>query len=452
MYLFFSLFILLLLSGCGQSDSNDFPVYTETSCAFPVDTPVMDNRPLLVIRINYNNVQFQNNAYTWSNKIFGNNEHELNHYYHEISTGHFNFVKTSEREGMLADGIVTVTLDKNHPDSDSSPSIHSDFYDALTMADPYINYALYDKNNDKNLTPDELIVMFMIAGDEDSFSGITEEPGVWAHQSCTLKTNTPLLDGVNLLGCSFGGNYAVFGERHHFGNYNEDATIGIIAHELGHAAFDLPDLYDTSGASAGIGYFGLMGAGMWARESETDLFGNTPVHMMAWSKLKNNWIIPERITTTTSQQVTLHASGSDAYNIVMLSINPNECFLLENRHRLGYDKGMFSLNSDNSTFTGGMAIWHIDQEVIEKNTRTNLVNADKDHKGVDLEEAAKAELDDNTNASGHEKNLYYAGNKTIFTSKTIPNSNRYDNTDSGVAVNNISAPAYIMSASVINPN
>ena len=71
------------------------------------------------------------------------------------------------------------------------------------------------------------------------------------------------LDNVRLLGVNssyYGQNgYSQFGELHGFSaGISWDATIGVMAHELGHAYFDLPDLYDTTEASSGIGAFGLM--------------------------------------------------------------------------------------------------------------------------------------------------------------------------------------------------
>ncbi len=70
------------------------------------------------------------------------------------------------------------------------------------------------------------------------------------------------LDNVLLLGSkssSSGQNgYSQFGELHRFSaGISWDATIGVMAHERGHAYFDLPDLYDTrlEPISAGIGAF-----------------------------------------------------------------------------------------------------------------------------------------------------------------------------------------------------
>ena len=53
--------------------------------------------------------------------------------------------------------------------------------------------------------------------------------------------------------------YLKFGERQGSSSSDTcDATIGVIAHELGHLNFILPNLNCTSGTCEGIGIFGLM--------------------------------------------------------------------------------------------------------------------------------------------------------------------------------------------------
>ncbi len=474
-YLFFLISFLILIQGCqnnGSPGSASLPGSSSSSqsassetgssssagkpapelnygCTVPSKLSEPQTRPMLVIRVNYNDIAFRNGASAWSRKIFGSERHQLNHYYRSISYGRFGFAAAEENDGAH-DGIITVSLDKNHPDSGAGSSIHPDLATALRLADPYIDYSRYDKDGNGALTPDELLLMFIIAGYEDAFSG-GEHPAVWAHQSCTLGGDAPVLDGVALTDCRKGGNYALFGERHtdRSIHYDHDATIGIIAHELGHAIFDLPDLYDTSTRSAGIGYFGLMGSGMWGQESLNDLYGNTPVSMSAWSKIRNGWIRPDIVTNTPYADIVLADTDETDYNIALLPVGKSQCFLIENRSTSGYDAG---LNIIKGFYQGGLAVWHIDQEVIDQGSASNTVNADAGHKGVDLEEASHAGLDDNARFTGDARNLYYRGNKTRFGDDTDPSSRRYDGSKSGVAVFNITDPGSMMQAVVTNPN
>ncbi len=434
--LIFIAITLFLLYGC-DSDSDSKTTKPPISPS-PI---IAEKRPTLVVRIEYNNITFQNSAHAWSNKIFGFNDHELNSYYKEISKGNFAFIEVQESEGTHNDGIVSIALNKNHPDSDANSNIHPDLFEALTLTDPYIDYSKYDTNHNGFISPDEMLLVFIVAGNEDSYSGINSKPGVWAHQSCTSIYDTPVLDKTALMGCSIGGNYAIFGERHN----NHDATIGIIAHELGHAAFNLPDLYDTTEQSAGLGYFALMSSGMWGRNGLGDLPGNTPTHMCAWSKTKINWIHPEVISEASNLHVDFHATSSDNFNIVKIPISTSEYFLLENRNNSGYDRGLEAISF---YFNGGLAIWHIDEKVIEKNMLSNSVNDDVTHKGVDLEEANEAILDDDATAYGKSENLFYQSNNNAFTPFTSPSSASYNQDNTNIHVENISQYGTVMSAQI----
>ena len=407
--------------------------------------------PLLVIRVNYKNEDFINNDAIWNQIIFGNSEAQLNHYMREISNNNFSYKAVNETFSTQNDGLITVFLNKNHPDSGADASIHSDLAQALIIADDFIDYSQYDTNLDGALSRDEFIPMFIIAGNEDAYSGANSDNGVWAHQSCTNFSNAPTLDGVRLMSCNSNGVYAVFGERHNDPTIpNHDATIGIIAHELGHASFGLPDLYDTTNESAGIGYFGLMGAGIWGQKSFQDLPGTSPSHMCAWSKIESHFIQAEELSAVENSQISLTESASDNYNIIKVPINSTEYFLLENRNKSGYDRGLFFLN-EIGTFQGGLAIWHIDETVLAQKSSTNSVNNNPSHKAVDLEDASQAELDSG-DKTGNSKNLYFSTNVSVFSSTTSPNSNSYDNTKSFVKISDISAPSEVMSATITNPN
>lgn len=420
---------------------------------------------MLVVRVNFSDAVFQNDAALWQEKIYGADTHDLNHYFETNSRGLFGFSPAQDSDGA-PDGIVTVTLSKAHPDYninsqlDILTTLYPDLRNALVDTDTFVDYASYDSDANGAITPDELVIIFIFAGNEDAFSGNNGLAGVWAHSSCVDPANAPSLDGVSLMGCTRNGNYAVFGERHidtcytkdadgQCVGYDEDASIGIIAHELGHAAFDLPDLYDTSGQSAGIGYFGLMGSGLWGKADADDAYGGTPVSFMAWSKARNGWVVPEMYTQSTENGLTLYDTAQEAYNVAYLPMGGSECLLIENRSADGYDAG---LNIINSFYQGGLAVWHIDQSVINAKQLFNLVQTDAAHKGVDLEEANNAGLDSSYAFPGDARNLFYQGNSREFSATTEPSSHRYDGTDSGIAVTQVGTRGPVMTAVVTNPN
>lgn len=460
----------LLLLGCGGgggtsdgSDLEDELTQDYLSPTIPTgDTTIIAapssqrKVPMLVIQIEYIENTFTHNALTWSNRLFGSDQggdgyNRLNAYFEEVSYGQFTFSRAEESDGTPDDGVITVRLNKVHPDSGSGESIHSDLRLAMLKADEAIDFRQYDDlgDHDGAITPDELTIIFIIAGYEEAYDS-SDHPSVWAHQSCVNAENTPTLDGVSLMGCERDGDYALFGERHH----DHDATIGIIAHELSHSTFDLPDLYDTVDSDySGIGYFGLMGYGSWGHTYDdihdgSTLYGNTPVHLTAWSKLRNGWVTPLDITSATD--VTLYESASTQYNVVKIEHTSKEYFLLENRHDDGFDRGLYGLNG---LFAGGMAIWHIDEAVIDANYESNQVNNDQAHKGVDIEEAAEPNIDtgyiDKSEPGlGHEKNLFYLGNAQTFDDASLPSSKSYDGSSTAIAITEISARDTFMTAKV----
>ncbi|HEX5005173.1 MAG TPA: M6 family metalloprotease domain-containing protein, partial [Gemmatimonadales bacterium] len=139
--------------------------------------------------------------------------------------------------------------------------------------------------------------------------------------------------------------------------------IGVVTHETGHA-FGLPDLYDITYNTEGIGEYGLMGAGSYA----TAL---SPSRMMAWSLAELGWVTVD--TLKTSGTITLNPVASSDTVRVLPTQTPGEYFLFENRAALESDTAQM-----NPAFvrpkSPGLYIWHIDQARINSGALTNTVN------------------------------------------------------------------------------
>jgi M6 family metalloprotease-like protein len=97
--------------------------------------------------------------------------------------------------------------------------------------------------------------------------------------------------------------------------------IGTIAHETGHA-FGLPDLYDTSGLTQGIGGWGLMGSGNYARPY-------SPSSYDAWSLNALGWITVD--TLGTSRTINTGPRLLTDTVFYARTANPDEYLLVENR-------------------------------------------------------------------------------------------------------------------------
>lgn len=400
----------------GESYINSIPGDTTPVSDLVTITTPPHILPLLTILIEYDDQTINSADTVWAQKIFGYTEHDLNAYYDEVSGGQFHFTQAQENYGTVNDGVIKVHLNKNRPDTDiNAPNfqttISTEIKSALQQADIYIDFSKYDNNNDGAIEEYELAILLVMAGDEDAYSGYHTPYGIWAHQSALDATVAPTLDGVTLCNATQGGKYAIFGERHSDASGSHDATVGIMAHELGHAIFNLPDLYNTEGSSGGIGYFGLMGAGMWTQKDGSEYPGDTPVHLSAWSKSFIGWVAPQELHNTAT---TLYESASRSYNVIKIPISANHYYLLENRNDSGFDRGLRMLDG---TFKGGVLIWHINQKKLTTPYfQNNNVNADTADKGVDVVEANDPVLDLHT-SDGNAKALFYRQNRSSFGSK-----------------------------------
>lgn len=358
------------------------------SPALVIDQNTKGTQQILVLLVEFSNMSIQYSDSEWSQTFFGTTNKSVNHYYKEVSGNQLNFVPANETKGTANDGIVKVTL--NHVHESGSTVVA----EALAAADPYIDMASYDTDGDGYIQDDELRIVTILAGYEASYDSQT--PSVWGHKTSLSAENAPVLDGVMLCEGWHGGSYTQQGER----QGNHQATIGILAHELGHT-LGLPDLYDTDGSSSGVGMHSLMGLGSWG-SMVNEYSGATPVHLDAWSKIMLGYVTPTIARSETSQSYTLHSISTGAYNVVQVPISePDQYFLLENRQAEGYDRGL--------NYAGGIAIWHIDQ------SRTG--NYDDYRRLVDLEEVSVYAP------------YFTSFNGASFTPTSNPNSNRYYGSD-----------------------
>jgi immune inhibitor A len=126
----------------------------------------------------------------------------------------------------------------------------------------------------------------------------------------------------------------------------EDGRVGIFSHEFGHL-LGLPDLYDTTFRSHGIGDWCLMAGGSWGGK------GNRPSRMSCWCLSKLGWIKPKVVTKKKSIQLnTLEEKKTECYRLWTKGASGPEYFLLENRQAKGLDAALPG---------SGLAVWHIDE-------------------------------------------------------------------------------------------
>ncbi len=202
-----------------------------------------------------------------------------------------------------------------------------------------------------------------------------------------------------------------------------DFLVGNMGHEYGHV-LNLPELYDRDISppaeySAGVGYFCIMGHGMYNRAL-----------MSCWSRARLGWIDVQEITTNTLALSVLPIQASrtsgtkdKVYKIVVDNTpNEEEYFLIENRQTL----------PNYPTIANGLVIWHID-EYTNRHSGIDVVQYEL-HKGVDVECADSLFLDKGY-PGGISNTIYGRDNMDFFcwndpTYNDAHNGNRGDATDS----------------------
>ncbi len=145
----------------------------------------------------------------------------------------------------------------------------------------------------------------------------------------------------------------------------EDGRVGVFSHEFGHA-LGLPDLYDTTYRSHGIGDWCLMAGGSWGGG------GDRPVRMSCWCLSQMGWIKPRVISTRKSVRLnTLEKNKTQCVRLWSKGAAGPEYLLLENRQASGLDAELPG---------SGLAVWHIDERQSDNDNplayRVALVQAD----------------------------------------------------------------------------
>jgi M6 family metalloprotease-like protein len=200
-------------------------------------------------------------------------------------------------------------------------------------------------------------------------------------------------------------------------NTGQIAAVGTASHELGHG-LGLPDLYDVTFATEGIGEFGIMGSGNY-----TTL--NSPTHYDAWCKQQLGWVSVTPITTDGTYSLDPVESSHQISLLRVLGANPRgEYFLLENREAVGSDTANMLSASIPRPKHGGLLVWHIDSTQVANHTifTDDAPNAGPIH-GVELIQAdGRRQLDGQTPTNRGDSGDPYPGDssKTVFSFNTIP--------------------------------
>jgi immune inhibitor A len=295
--------------------------------------------------------------------------------------------------------------------------------DIITLIDPIVDFSQYDNNGDGWI--EGLVIVHTGSGAE--LTGSSND--IWSHQWGITPVRK---DGKWI------STYSIQPE-YWYSPTPGDMTCGVFAHELGHALFGLPDLYDTDYTSRGVGQWSLMAAGSW-----NGSLGSSPAHLDAWSRIQCGFATATNIESNVNNQTIPNVESSATGAIFRLwssGILGNQYFLIENRRKTGYDTFLPSQ---------GLLIWHIDEGVATNNDKEWHPGHTSDgHYLVALEQADNLyQLEQNVSDGNAGDPFPGTSNSTSFSKLTSPSTNDYNGTNTLASVTGISASAPIMTANL----
>jgi hypothetical protein len=158
----------------------------------------------------------------------------------------------------------------------------------------------------------------------------------------------------------------------------------------------------------------------------------TPPHMSAFCKIKSGFITPTEVELMYApSNMSLYAPLNASYAAIKILTNdPGEYFLVEQRRLEGYDRGM---TTDSSLYgRAGVMIYR------------SQINPHS----VRVVHLMRANGSDDPRAPFNLTDLYYTGNNTRFAPNTTPNSNLSSGVNVGTVVENIAASGDAMNLTI----
>ena len=344
----------------------------------------------------------------------------LANYYSVASNG--NIEIDAENSWISPVYILSKTMQEYNPvfETDNTTPFH------LQLVEEAINFASAD------MTLGDFIVIFHAGVGQDFAIPLDptpfDLPSSYFNETDLANLNIPAsVENVILLPET--QNHAFFPEEDSYYDFQVGLT-GTFALLFGYY-LGLPTMFDTETGRSGIGYWGLMDQG------SNNLHGVCPALPNPWTRRLMNDI--EWSNFSFSDSITTVAINE----ICKIPINSSEYFLAENRSNMPVELDNYEMrkigtdslfvirengvitqvsNYDSGIPGSGILIWHVDEQIIAENWETNTINANPDHRGIDLEEAdGSQDLGENYGfffpggtENGWQWDAWYAGNPAYF--------------------------------------
>jgi immune inhibitor A len=292
--------------------------------------------------------------------------------------------------------------------------------DAVSAANPYVNFANFDKDGDGWV--DALFVVHAGKGAEETGS----QDDIWSHSWNTTYTMT--VDGVSI------SDYSIEPEKSKSGDM---VHVGVFCHEFGHI-LGLPDLYDTDNSSEGLGHWSLMASGSWTGPNNN---GSSPAHLDAWSKDELGWIEVDTLTSNlTNEEILQIETNPKVYRLWTNGGTGFQYFLVENRQKTGFDS---YLDGE------GILIYHVDENISNNNNEWYPGHTSSGHYKIALQQAdGFFDLEKRNNRGDTGDPFLGSRGKIAFDDTTTPDSRNYSFSSTQVAVWNVSNSDSVMHANL----
>lgn len=288
--------------------------------------------------------------------------------------------------------------------------------DAVRLADRSIDFSDFD--NDGDGAVDALLVVHAGPGAEYNDGNVNM---IWSH-SWQLGAHRLRLDGVMVDG---------------YCTVPEPCDIGGPVHELAHAFFGLPDLYDRDYSSEGVGYWSVMAAGSWGGR------GTRPTHFDAWCKTQLGFVQPVRLSHDIERAIfpPVLTEGL-VYQLWTRGQIGSQYFLVENRQDLGFDVALPG---------AGLCIYHVDDNMDWEWNDDEWYpgHENQGHYLVAVEQAdGDWDLEQNVNAGDAGDPYPGSSANRTFDAGSRPNSRSYAAADTRVTLTNITANGQMVTCGI----
>ena len=316
--------------------------------------------------------------------VYGNSDywiskdkHDFIAYYNEVSYGALTI------QVDISPAVYRLPHKMSHYGDESNGALINLISDSVTAADADIDFSQYDA----------ILIVHAGAGEESDSAGNTSSD-IWSLYYAGAETIVTA-DGKNI-------SEAIIMPQ----TDSQDGVIvdplGVYVHEFAHW-LGLPDLYCTAAICLidGTGDWSLMGDGIYNADPlqcqphpAACVYGSSPAHPDAWSKVYLGWVVPQTPATTSDPGAVSLTQVEANPDIVKLSASTDypdvastypvnnlsaaQYYLIENRQQTGFDKGLPG---------HGLLVWLIDDNIVRTYIASNTINNSAFRPGVKLIEA-----------------------------------------------------------------